>query len=127
MNPIIEKLFELQTLLQPQARARGEASGRVKVLREEVPVSFLGHFDRQVSRGRHAVAVVRNGVCGECHMKLPSGVASGLVREDEVMLCETCSCYLLLPPEELARQQEAVAAARARRLQKIRRAATAIA
>ena len=121
MKPITEKLLELQLLMLPQAPVQGEAADRVKQLREEVPGALLAHFDRLVAKGKRAVACVRHGVCGECHMRVPSGEAASLARTDDVVLCETCSCYLMQAPEEIAELKKLREEARARRLQKIRR------
>jgi len=121
MKSITEKLFELQLLMLPQAPVQGEEADRVKQLREEVPNALLAHFDRLVTRGKRAVSCVRHGVCDECHMRLPSGVAASLARADDVALCESCSCYLMPPPEEIVALRQLREEARARRLQKLRR------
>jgi len=126
MKPITEKLMELQLLVLSQPPVQGEAVDRVKQLREEVPDALLAHFDRLVAKGRRAVAKVRHGVCDECHMRLPSGVAASLARTDDVVLCETCSCYLMQAPEEIAEQRQLREESRARRLQKIRRALASV-
>lgn len=109
-----------------QEPAQGAVSDRVTQLRGEVPGALLAHFDRLVLRGKRAVAKVRHGVCGECHMRLPSGVAASLAQAEDVVLCETCSCYLLPSLEEIAEQNKLKEESRARRLQKIRRALASV-
>jgi mono/diheme cytochrome c family protein len=86
MRPLIEKLYELQSLLLPVASKEAAALERVRQLRATSPAPFLAHFDRLVTHGRRAVAVVRNGVCGECHMRLASGAAVNLAGGEEVVL-----------------------------------------
>lgn len=126
MKPIVEKLLELQTILLAKPAEGTEAAAKAFELRCEVPASLLGHFNRQIARGRRAVAVVRNGVCGECHMRLPLGTAAGLVSATDVVLCETCSCYLMLAPTEVEAVRRQVEELKERRLKKIRAAAAAL-
>jgi len=126
MKPIVEKLLELQTILLTKPAEGTEAAAKAFELRCEVPSSLLGHFQRQIARGRRAVAVVRNGVCGECHMRLPTGTSASLVSANDLVLCENCSCYLMLAPEESEAKRRAVDEAKQRRLKKIRQAAAAL-
>lgn len=125
MRPLVEKLYELQSLLLPTASKEESALERVRQLRATSPAAFLSHFDRLVARKHHAVAVVRNGVCGECHMRLPSGAAANLAADEDVVLCETCSCYLMLAVEEVVEQERRREEARARWVQKNARAKVA--
>jgi hypothetical protein len=43
------------------------------------------------------VALVRNQVCGGCHMRVPIGQITELMRGEDIQLCETCGRYLYLP------------------------------
>jgi uncharacterized protein len=48
-------------------------------------------------RGGVAVAPVRDGECGVCHVTLPTGVISALRgNQDELVLCTSCGRYLYL-------------------------------
>lgn len=122
MKRIIEKFAELQSLVLPAPPAEGPDAERVRRLRFQVPISLLAHFDRRVAQGRKAVAVVRNGVCGECHMRLPSGQAFSLASSPEVQRCENCGSFLMLSPEDEERQRQAGEELRQRRLKMMRRA-----
>ena len=73
----------------------------VQQLRATVPVPVLAHFDRMASWGRKGVALVRHGVCCECHMRVPTATVASLISPHDLYLCESCSCYLLLPTEEI--------------------------
>lgn len=99
---ILQQLLHLQQLdLGPKAGApatRREAAA----LRQELPAAVPGHYDRLVSRGKKAVAVVRRGVCTGCQMRLPSGINANLLRDDDISICDNCARYLMLAPEELA-------------------------
>lgn len=100
MRKIMEQLLALQKL-QFDARSRtSESQAEMEMLREKVRAPILAHYERLVLRGKKGVAIVRNGVCSECHLPLPSGKLAGLVYTDEVQLCDTCGRYLYLPEDE---------------------------
>lgn len=120
MNSDIEHLLELQVLIQSTGPQTPERTNREKALRGSVPQSMVGYFDRQIKNRGRAVARVEHGVCGACHMRLPLSVAAGLAQADNVVLCETCGCYLTLPDKEDAERREAF---NTRRLERIRRSA----
>ena len=101
---IIEQLFRLQELELGPAAGTAAARREVEALRAEVAVMpvVLGHYNRLVSRGKKAVALVRHGVCSGCQMQLPSGLHAKLLRDDDVCVCENCARYLKLAPADPA-------------------------
>ena len=103
MQPAIQTLFEAQQILQRHPAGSPERLAIVQQLNAEVPAPLLAHFLRIASQGRPGVALVRNGVCSGCHIRVPAAVVHALVRADDVHLCEHCSAYLLLPAEEAQR------------------------
>ncbi len=98
---IIQQLFDLQGLeLGPKANSpatRREA----EALRVQLPETVLGHYDRLVSRGKKAVALVRHGVCTGCMMRLASGLHAALLRNDDICVCDNCARYLMLAHDEV--------------------------
>jgi DNA-directed RNA polymerase subunit RPC12/RpoP len=122
MKRIIEKFAELQSLVLPEAPVDGPGAERVRQLRFEVPISLLAHFDRRIACGRKAVAVVRNGVCGECHMRLPFGLAAALASAEDVQRCEHCGSFLLVTAEDKELQRKAQEEIRGKRVRMMRRA-----
>ena len=58
---------------------------------------IIGHYDRLRVRGKKGVALVRNQVCTGCHMHVPIGQITVLMRGEDVQLCESCGRYLYLP------------------------------
>jgi len=81
----------------------------IKLLREKIPAQILGHFDRLMAQGRKGVALVRNGVCRECHIRVPSGTAASLIHPKDLYLCDNCGRYLLLPLDEIVPAAEPLA------------------
>lgn len=102
MRTIVENLYALQQLQLQSAPVSAERDAQIKVLREKIPAQVLGHFDRLIAQGRKGVALVRDGVCRECHIRVPSGTAASLVQPKDLYLCDNCGRYLLLPLEEIA-------------------------
>ena len=66
-------------------------------LRGRIPQPIIGHYDRLRVRGKKGVAVVRNQVCTGCHMHVPIGQITVLMRGEDIQLCESCGRYLYLP------------------------------
>ena len=92
----------LQNLLKLQALDFGEATGKnveaqAAELRGSIPAAIIGHYERLRVRGKKGIAVVRNQVCSGCHMHVPIGQITVLMRGEDVQLCETCGRYLYLP------------------------------
>ena len=99
---IIEQLCRLQELELGSAAGTAAVRREAQALRAEVIPVVLGHYDRLVSRGKKAVALVRHGVCSGCQMQLPSGLSAKLLRDDDVCVCENCARYLKLAPADPA-------------------------
>jgi C4-type zinc ribbon domain len=94
MRQIMEHLLALQKLALDTKPLKLEHEAEVLKSREKVPAPILGHFDRLIARGKKGVAIARNGACGECHLRLPSGTMGALAYTNEVHLCDNCGRYL---------------------------------
>jgi hypothetical protein len=101
MKILVESLLALQNLMLPPTPSTPEKEAMITELRKLVPPPVLSHFDRLVVRGKKSVALVRHGVCTECHIRVPVGTLASLITPHDVYLCDSCSCYLLLPVEEV--------------------------
>lgn len=96
----METLYELQGLLRSSKAPAATRESRIAELRPAVPPPILAHFDRLITQRRNAVALVRRGVCGECHLRVSASTAASLARPDDIFVCEYCGCYLMRAPEE---------------------------
>lgn len=99
MKHLMWQLLEAQkTLLaNPSTATNGPV---VEQLRATVPAPILAHFLRRVAHGQRGVAVVRNGVCAQCHIRLPSSLAAAMVKADEMHVCEQCGTFLVAAETE---------------------------
>lgn len=103
MNNIIRDLFILQELeLNGASHGRGTSKEerQVKSLRKNVPENLLDLFDRWIDRGKKPIAMVRHGICCECHLKVASGVLVNLAHHDEIEHCGNCGRILYFMAEE---------------------------
>ena len=99
MNSVIDQLFTLQQLELQKRGKTPETPEKIQELRTTVPAPILAHYDRLMARGKKGVAVVRNSVCAECHMRVAIGVCATLARREDIQLCGSCGRYLYLPDE----------------------------
>ena len=97
MHAILEKMLKLQTFEFGEVPGNNEA--QVAELRTQIPQPFLGHYDRLRAREKKGVALVRNQVCTGCHMRLPIGTITLLMRGGDIQLCDSCGRYLVLAEE----------------------------
>lgn len=69
-----------------------------EALAAEMQPALLDRYEQmRKRRGGVAVAPVHNGVCGACHVDLPTGVISALQsNRDELVMCTSCGRYLFL-------------------------------
>ena len=100
MSTTMETLYELQGLLLSSKTSAATPESRIHKLRQDVPPPILAHFDRVIAQGRKGVALVRRGICGECHLRVSFATNASLVRPDDIFLCENCGCYLMKAPDE---------------------------
>ncbi len=69
-----------------------------EALAGELQPGLLDRYEQmRRRRGGVAVAPVRNGECGACHVDVPTGVLSALQSSrDELVVCTSCGRYLFL-------------------------------
>lgn len=102
MRKIMEHLLALQKL---QFNVSGRSPARqaeVERHRAEVPAPILAHFERLLARGKKGVALVRGGVCTECHLRITNGKFVELSGGNDICLCDNCGRYLYLSETESA-------------------------
>jgi predicted nucleic acid-binding Zn-ribbon protein len=100
MRKIMEHLLAIQNY---QLNARGHTPAvlaEIAQRRAEVPAPVLAHFERMIARGKKGVAVVRDGVCTECHLRLTTGKLARLAADTDIWLCDNCGRYLYLSEAE---------------------------
>jgi predicted nucleic acid-binding Zn-ribbon protein len=74
----------------------------MEAIRKTIPGVVLTHYDRLLAHGKKGVAIVRNGVCTECHLRVATGALAALAHENDIQVCGNCGRYLFLPANEPA-------------------------
>ncbi len=100
MRQIMKNMLALQKLQLQTKPLSLESERAILALREHVPEPTLHHFDRLIARGKRGVAIVHNGTCGQCHLRLPSGTMAALIWAKEIQRCDNCGRYLHLADQE---------------------------
>jgi predicted nucleic acid-binding Zn-ribbon protein len=100
MRQIMQQLLALQALELDTKPLTLKHEGEILKLREKVPAAILTHFNRLIARGKKGVAIARNGVCSECHLRVTPGTLASLAYTTETHLCDNCGRYLYLPENE---------------------------
>ena len=118
MNELLKNLVKLQELELAEA-TDAKQKALIAELRGKIPPQILGHYDRLMARGKKGIVPVRGQACSGCHMRLPIGVVSTLMKATDIQLCDSCGRYLYLAEGEgtqvLVEAAEAKAATKARR------------
>ena len=112
MNQAADILKRLRKLAQFDAELRKlsnateeyeEMRDKIESLRAPLPTSILGHYDGRKARGKLAIAPVHGGVCGACHLSIPTGRLSDLRRKPgELNVCDNCGVFIFLTEDESA-------------------------
>jgi hypothetical protein len=99
MKQLLDNLLLLQNL---ELRSQRVTDGGFEPdeLRKRIPPQILQHYDRLRARGKKGIALVRHGVCGQCHMQVAVGLLAQLRRQDNLYRCENCGAYLQLVEEQ---------------------------
>jgi predicted nucleic acid-binding Zn-ribbon protein len=127
MKAIVEHMFRVQKFLRPGNAPVEEQQAVIRKLQELVPPPILAHYLRLIQNGGNGVAMVRHGVCGECHIRVPSGTQAALAQPTDLHLCESCGCYLLVSADEAPQQVKPQAVVVARKPARKRAAAATLA
>lgn len=96
MNKTIEDLLALQNLELGEAKKPRE----ILALRKAIPEKTLMQYDRLQKRGKKGVALVRNGVCSGCHIRMPLGTINSLMLGATALTCDSCGRFLYLSLEQ---------------------------
>jgi predicted nucleic acid-binding Zn-ribbon protein len=96
MNAVLQNLVKLQALEFGEVTGK-DTNSQAAALRGQIPQPFLGHYDRLRAREKKSVAAVRNQVCTGCHMRVPIGTVTVIMRDEDIQLCENCGRYLYIP------------------------------
>jgi hypothetical protein len=117
MNELLQTMLEIQEL-QLTRNKKPDRNPTLAALRLKVPAQILVHLDRLLDRGKKGVAIAHNGVCAECHMRIPIGDIATLMHGTDIQLCANCGRYLYLPAQQMPSHQPPAAPPKPKRKKK---------
>jgi C4-type zinc ribbon domain len=98
----LARLEEHLSTLPAGAPISGAVEREIESLRDLLPTSILGHYDRLKARGKLGLAAVARGVCGACHLAVPRGKVADLRRAPQSLnVCDNCGTFIYLADEDL--------------------------
>jgi predicted nucleic acid-binding Zn-ribbon protein len=80
----------------------GEKKLAAERFREILPTALLKHHDSRIALGKRSLAIVQNGICGACHLQLPSGHRRRKAAADDLDVCDNCGVFLEWPVPEVS-------------------------
>lgn len=98
----LEELDKVRSLLKPKSTKRAALDAEIEEVRLRLPTAILRHYDQRRARGLPAIAPVKRGVCGACHISMSCGSVSELHRSGGTLgVCENCGVFIYLDESEI--------------------------
>lgn len=102
ISDIVNALSRLAQIDSKRSRLKAPSQGlddlamEAEAMRASLPAAVLAHYDLLQSKGKQGAARVRDGVCGGCHLALPSNQRCDLIRDNHSLhVCGYCGVFLL--------------------------------
>ena len=100
----LRQLDELDTAriaLKTKSTKLAALNAEIEALRQRLPTAILKHYDQRRARGKPAVAPVKRGICGACHIGMTRSSAADLHRSGGALhVCENCGVFIYLDDSE---------------------------
>jgi predicted nucleic acid-binding Zn-ribbon protein len=93
----LEELDKARSLLKPKSTKLAALDAEIESVRQRLPTAILKHYDQRHARNKPAIAPVKNGVCGACHISMTRSSAAELHRGGgAIHVCENCGVFIYL-------------------------------
>lgn len=93
----LEELDKARSALKPRSNKIAALNAEIEAARLRLPTAILKHYDQRHARNKPAIAPVRNGVCGACHISMTRSSAAELHRNGgAISVCENCGVFIYL-------------------------------
>jgi len=93
-----------------------ERQHAIRLIRQSLPVSVLGHHDRMLQRGLRSIVVAEEGRCTACGQAVSADSLARMHQGCELELCGCCGAFLFLDSPRRPRQLRVLSAAKKARL-----------
>ncbi len=93
----LEELDKARGRLKPRSTKLAGLDAEIESVRQRLPTAILKHYDQRHARNKPAIAPVKNGVCGACHISMTRNRTAELHRTGgAIHVCENCGVFIYL-------------------------------
>ena len=98
----LDGLDKARDALKTKSTKFAALTSEIASVRQLLPTAILNHYDQCRSRRRPAIAPVRRGICGGCHLAMTRTSYANLHRGDGALrVCENCGVFIYLDDSEV--------------------------
>ena len=93
----LAELDEARTALKTKSTKLAALNTEIESVRQLLPTAITHHYDQCRSRKKPAIAPVRRGICGGCHLSMTRSSYAILRRGGGALhVCENCGVFIYL-------------------------------
>lgn len=97
----LSELDDARTSLKPKSTKLAALNAEIETVRQLLPTAITYHYDQCRSRSKLAIAPVRRGICGACHLSMTRSSYANLHRSGSALhVCENCGVFIYLDESE---------------------------
>lgn len=93
---IDEELAQIDQEIATQQRARAQIGQQRTASLAQIEAELLGQYEQLRKRHANPIALVQNGICSGCHLRVSEIVVERLREGAEIISCENCSRLLYM-------------------------------
>jgi predicted nucleic acid-binding Zn-ribbon protein len=98
----LDELGGTRDALKTKSTQFAALSAKIDELRQQLPTAILKHYDQRRALNKPAIAAVKRGICGGCHISMTRSSAVNLQRNDgKLNVCENCGVFIYLDDNEI--------------------------
>lgn len=97
----LAELDEARAALKTKSTKLAALNAEIESVRQLLPTAITHHYDQCRSRNKPAIAAVRRGICGGCHLTMTRSSYANLHRSGGALhVCENCGVFIYLDESE---------------------------
>ncbi|MEY3897088.1 MAG: hypothetical protein RLZZ214_2609 [Verrucomicrobiota bacterium] len=96
----LAELDEARAALKTKSTKLAALNAEIESVRQLLPTAITYHYDQCRSRNKPAIAAVRRGICGGCHLTMTRSSYANLHSGGALHVCENCGVFIYLDEGE---------------------------
>ena len=93
----LDEQTSARAALKTKSNKFAALNASIEEVRQQLPTAILKHYDQRRDRNKTAIAPVKRGICGGCHISMTRNSAANLHRNDGALnVCENCGVFIYL-------------------------------